>query len=108
MSCEYLCDSRLQSIVKRRLVAGRPYNQVTAPRVLPSAPEKPIVVREEVNRPQPRFDRNAGNGMSVVVGRIRKDPVMTLRYTCLGHNTIRGAAGAAILSAELMTAKGYV
>ena len=75
---------------------------------LPSAPEKPIVVREEVNRPQPRFDRNEGKGMSVVVGRIRKDPVMTLRYTCLGHNTIRGAAGAAILSAELMTTKGYV
>jgi aspartate-semialdehyde dehydrogenase len=75
---------------------------------LPSAPEKPIVVREEVNRPQPRYDRNEGKGMSVVVGRIRKDPVMTLRYTCLGHNTIRGAAGAAILSAELMIAKGYV
>ena len=75
---------------------------------LPSAPEKPIVVREEANRPQPRYDRNEGNGMSVVVGRMRKDPLMTLKYTCLGHNTIRGAAGAAILSAELMTAKGYV
>ncbi|MEM2936121.1 MAG: aspartate-semialdehyde dehydrogenase [Candidatus Bathyarchaeia archaeon] len=75
---------------------------------LPSAPEKPIVVRKEMNRPQPRYDRDAGNGMSVVVGRIRSDPVMTVKYLCLGHNTIRGAAGAGILSAELMAAKGYL
>jgi aspartate-semialdehyde dehydrogenase len=73
---------------------------------LPSAPENPIVVREEPNRPQPRYDRNEGKGMSVVVGRIRKDPIMTMKYLCLGHNTIRGAAGAGILSAELMVAKG--
>ena len=73
---------------------------------LPSAPENPIVVRNEQNRPQPRYDRNAGKGMSVVVGRIRKDPIMTMKYLCLGHNTIRGAAGAGILSAELMVAKG--
>ena len=73
---------------------------------LPSAPENPIVVRKEQNRPQPRFDRDEGKGMSVVVGRIRKDPIMTVKYMCLGHNTIRGAAGAGILSAELMVAKG--
>ncbi len=73
---------------------------------LPSAPENPIVVRKEPNRPQPRYDRNAGKGMSVVVGRIRKDPIMTAKYLCLGHNTIRGAAGAGILSAELMVKKG--
>jgi aspartate-semialdehyde dehydrogenase len=73
---------------------------------LPSAPANPIVVREEPNRPQPRYDRNEGKGMSVVVGRIRKDPIMTMKYLCLGHNTIRGAAGAGILSAELMVAKG--
>jgi aspartate-semialdehyde dehydrogenase len=73
---------------------------------LPSAPANPIVVREEPNRPQPRCDRNEGKGMSVVVGRIRKDPIMTMKYLCLGHNTIRGAAGAGILSAELMVAKG--
>jgi aspartate-semialdehyde dehydrogenase len=73
---------------------------------LPSAPENPIVVRKEPNRPQPRFDRDEGKGMSVVVGRIRKDPIMTVKYMCLGHNTIRGAAGAGILSAELMVAKG--
>ena len=51
---------------------------------LPSAPQNPIVVRKEPNRPQPRFDRDAGKGMSVVVGRIRKDPIMTLKYMCLG------------------------
>ena len=73
---------------------------------LPSAPETPIVVRKEPNRPQPRYDRDAGKGMSVVVGRIRKDPIMTMKYLCLGHNTIRGAAGAGILSAEYMVTKG--
>jgi aspartate-semialdehyde dehydrogenase len=73
---------------------------------LPSAPEQPIVVRHEKNRPQPRFDRDTGCGMSVVVGRIRKDPIMTFKYMCLGHNTVRGAAGQGILSAELYVAKG--
>jgi aspartate-semialdehyde dehydrogenase len=73
---------------------------------LPSAPENPIVMRKEANRPQPRFDRDAGHGMSVVVGRIRKDPIMSIKYMCLGHNTIRGGAGAGILSAELLVAKG--
>jgi len=75
---------------------------------LPSAPAAPIVVRKEQNRPQPRYDRDEGKGMSVVVGRIRKDPIMTVKYMCLGHNTIRGAAGAGILSAELFAAKGLV
>jgi aspartate-semialdehyde dehydrogenase len=73
---------------------------------LPSAPENPIVVRKEANRPQPRYDRDEGKGMSVSVGRLRKDPLMTLKYMCLGHNTIRGGAGAGVLSAELMVAKG--
>lgn len=73
---------------------------------LPSAPAQPIVVRHEKNRPQPRFDRDTGCGMSVVVGRIRKDPIMTFKYMCLGHNTVRGAAGAGVLSAELYVAKG--
>jgi len=73
---------------------------------LPSAPINPIIVRHEKNRPQPRFDRDAGCGMSVTVGRIRKDPIMTFKYMCLGHNTVRGAAGGGILSAELYVAKG--
>jgi len=75
---------------------------------LPSAPEHPIVVRREQNRPQPRYDRDEGKGMSVVVGRIRRDPIMSVKYMCLGHNTIRGAAGAGLLSAELAVAKGLV
>jgi len=75
---------------------------------LPSAPENPIIVREEPNRPQPRFDRDAGRGMSIVVGRVQHDPALTIKYICLAHNTIRGAAGAALLSAELATKKGYV
>lgn len=73
---------------------------------LPSAPANPIIVRHEKNRPQPRYDREAGCGMSVVVGRIRKDPIMTFKYICLGHNTVRGAAGGGILSAELYVANG--
>ena len=73
---------------------------------LPSAPKHPIIVRREKNRPQPRYDRDAENGMSVVVGRIRKDPIMTFKYMCLGHNTVRGAAGGGILSAELYVANG--
>jgi aspartate-semialdehyde dehydrogenase len=72
---------------------------------LPSAPKTPIIVKEEEDRPQPRFDLNISNGMSIVVGRVRKDPTLTVKYLCLGHNTIRGAAGAGILSGELMAAK---
>ncbi|MEM1659146.1 MAG: aspartate-semialdehyde dehydrogenase [Candidatus Jordarchaeales archaeon] len=74
---------------------------------LPSAPEQPIIVREEIDRPQPRLDRMAGSvpGMSVSVGRVRKgSEPNSLMFTVLSHNTIRGAAGAAILNAELMVA----
>jgi aspartate-semialdehyde dehydrogenase len=73
---------------------------------LHSAPARPIIVREEVDRPQPRLDRDAGNGMSVTVGRIFPDKVLDYRFVALGHNTIRGAAGAAILNAELLIAMG--
>jgi len=73
---------------------------------LPSAPAQPIIVRHEKNRPQPRFDRDAGCGQSVVVGRLRRDPIMSIKYMCLSHNTVRGAAGGGILSAELYVAKG--
>lgn len=69
---------------------------------LPTSPEKVIVVRHEPDRPQPRLDRDEGNGMSVVVGRIRKDTDNSVKYIVLGHNTVRGAAGASILNAELM------
>jgi aspartate-semialdehyde dehydrogenase len=75
---------------------------------LHSAPAKPVIVRDEVDRPQPRLDRDAGNGMSVTVGRIARDNVLDYRLLALGHNTIRGAAGAAILNAELLVALGYL
>ncbi len=75
---------------------------------LHSAPARPIIVRDEVDRPQPRLDRDAGNGMSVTVGRIAPDNVLDYRFVALGHNTIRGAAGAAILNAELLLARGYL
>ena len=75
---------------------------------LHSAPKHPVIVRDEKDRPQPRLDRNAGNGMSVTVGRILPDTVFDYRFVALGHNTIRGAAGAAILNAELLVAQGYL
>jgi aspartate-semialdehyde dehydrogenase len=73
-----------------------------------SAPAQPIIVRDERDRPQPKLDRDAGNGMSVTVGRLRPDTVFDFRFVALSHNTIRGAAGAAILNAELLIAKGVV
>jgi aspartate-semialdehyde dehydrogenase len=75
---------------------------------LPSAPQPPIVVTEEPNRPQPRLDAELGGGMTVTVGRVRECPVMHAKFVALGHNTIRGAAGAAILNAELMHAEGLL
>jgi aspartate-semialdehyde dehydrogenase len=75
---------------------------------LPSAPECPIDVIDDGFRPQPRLDADRGNGMTVSVGRIRECPVMGIKYVTLGHNTVRGAAGAAILNAELMEAEGLL
>ncbi len=76
---------------------------------LPSAPEKPVVVRREEDRPQPRLDRNTGRGMTVTVGRLRLDPVTGgVKMVILGHNTIRGAAGNGVLIAELMHRLGYL
>jgi aspartate-semialdehyde dehydrogenase len=73
---------------------------------LPSAPKYPIIVTEDHDRPQPRRDRNAGKGMSVVVGRLRPCELLDYKFTVLVHNTIRGAAGAAVLNAELMAVRG--
>jgi aspartate-semialdehyde dehydrogenase len=75
---------------------------------LPSAPERPIVYVEASDRPQPRFDVDTGAGMSAVVGRLRPCGVLHWKFTVLSHNTIRGAAGAALLNAELLKAKGYL
>jgi aspartate-semialdehyde dehydrogenase len=70
------------------------------------APEQPIIVRSEQDRPQPRLDRDAGGGMSVTIGRLRPDKVLDFRFVALSHNTIRGAAGGTILNAELLAATG--
>jgi aspartate-semialdehyde dehydrogenase len=75
---------------------------------LPSAPQQPIVYRSEADRPQPRKDRDAGNGMAVSVGRLRACPLFDVRFVGLHHNTVRGAAGGCILTAELLKAKGYL
>jgi aspartate-semialdehyde dehydrogenase len=75
---------------------------------LPSAPQQPIVYLTEPNRPQPALDVNRDGGMTVSVGRLRACPVLDYKFVALGHNTIRGAAGAAILNAELMHREGLL
>ena len=75
---------------------------------LPTAPERPILVRLEVDRPQPRRDRDAGGGMAITVGRVRPCPLQDLRMVSVSHNTLRGAASGSILNAELLVASGVV
>ena len=75
---------------------------------LPSAPEKPVVYLEANDRPQPRFDVDLGAGMTTAVGRLRPCSELGWKFTVLSHNTIRGAAGAAVLNAELLKSKGYL
>jgi aspartate-semialdehyde dehydrogenase len=74
----------------------------------PSAPEKPIVYDSSPDRPQPRFDLDRGNGMTVSVGRLRPCGLLDYKFTVLSHNTIRGAAGAALLNAEILKVQGYL
>ena len=75
---------------------------------LPSAPEHPVQYLTQIDRPQPRRDRNAGNGMTTSIGRLRECPVLGYKFAALSHNTIRGAAGCSILNAELLVSKGYL
>lgn len=75
---------------------------------LPSAPKPFLLYREEENRPQPALDVNRENGMGVTIGRLREDKILDWKFTCLSHNTVRGAAGGAILMAELLTKQGYI
>jgi len=75
---------------------------------LHSAPADPIVIRDEPDRPQPKHDRDAGNGMTITVGRLMPDAVLDYRFVVLSHNVIRGAAGAAILNAEMLIAMGHL
>jgi aspartate-semialdehyde dehydrogenase len=75
---------------------------------LPSAPEQPVVYVTPSDRPQPRLDGDRGNGMTTTVGRLRPCGVLDWKFTVLSHNTIRGAAGAALLNAELLKVQGYL
>jgi aspartate-semialdehyde dehydrogenase len=75
---------------------------------LPSASPRPIVYLDEVNRPQPILDVNRDGGMTVSIGRLRSCPLFDYKFVALGHNTIRGAAGAAILNAELLHEEGML
>src|SRR3982075_2799847 len=75
---------------------------------LPSAPERPVVYLESSDRPQPRLDVDLGAGMTTAVGRLRPCGVLDWKFTVLSHNTIRGAAGAPVLNAELLKAKGFL
>ena len=75
---------------------------------LPTAPASAVEYAIESNRPQPNLDVNRGDGMTVTVGRLRKCPVLGYKFVVLGHNTVRGAAGAAILNAELMKVDGLL
>jgi len=99
---------KTQATLEELLAAWRAYRSVPQERGLPSAPKHPIIVREERDRPQVKFDVNAEHGMATTVGRLRPCPVLQFKYTALSHNTIRGAAGAALLNAELMKSEGYL
>jgi aspartate-semialdehyde dehydrogenase len=75
---------------------------------LPTAVKNPVIVLDEENRPQPRRDVNAGNGMAAVVGRVRECPLLDVKLTLLSHNLLRGAAGAALLNAEILASRGLL
>ncbi|MGH9695955.1 MAG: Asd/ArgC dimerization domain-containing protein, partial [Bryobacteraceae bacterium] len=84
------------------------FRGVPQERKLPSAPCRPVVYMAEQDRPQPRRDAPRENGMSVFVGRLRECPALDYKFVACGHNTIRGAAGAAVLNAELMVSEGLI
>jgi aspartate-semialdehyde dehydrogenase len=77
-------------------------------RGLPTSPEFPILVTSEPDKPQPRRQVNTGRGMTIVVGRVRPDPVLDVKLVAMGHNVVRGAAGASVLNAELMVHRGLL
>ena len=84
------------------------YRGIPQQKSLPSAPRQPVHVMPDDNRPQPRKDALLEDGMAVSVGRIRECPILDYKMVILGHNTIRGAAGAAVLNAELLLDQGLL
>jgi len=90
------------------LAAWRGWHPIPQQKGLPSAPPCPVIYMEENDRPQPRRDVERENGMAVFTGRLRKCPVLDYKFVALGHNTVRGAAGVAVLNAELLHAEGLL
>jgi aspartate-semialdehyde dehydrogenase len=90
------------------LAAIEKFRGVPQERKLPSAPQRPVIYMTANDRPQPRRDVERENGMAVFIGRLRQCPVLHYKFIALGHNTIRGAAGAAVLNAELMYTEGML
>ena len=90
------------------IAAMRAFRGVPQDRKLPSAPDQPLIYMEQLDRPQPRRDAERGNGMLTFVGRLRPCPVLGYKFVALSHNTIRGAAGAAVLNGELLASEGLL
>lgn len=90
------------------IAAWRGYKSKVAALKLPSAPQEFIHYDERIDRPQPRLDIHRGNGMTTTIGRLRPCSVLDWKFTVLSHNTVRGAAGAAVLNAELLKVRGYL
>ena len=97
-----------KATAKEIIAAWNDYRSEPQELKLPSAPERPVIYLDAADRPQPRFDVDLGAGMTTAVGRLRPCGVLDWKFTVLSHNTIRGAAGAAVLNAELLKAKGYL
>jgi aspartate-semialdehyde dehydrogenase len=84
------------------------FTGVPQQRQLPSAPLRPVIYLDQANRPQPRKDAERDRGMAAFIGRLRACPALDYKFVALGHNTVRGAAGAAVLNAELMHSEGML
>jgi aspartate-semialdehyde dehydrogenase len=99
-------ESRASASDVERAIAD--WRGAEAARGLPSAPERPVVVSDQPDHPQPRRQVDTGRGMTVVVGRVRADPVLDVKLVAMGHNIVRGAAGASVLNAELLARCGML
>lgn len=104
MSIELAEKPSIESVLQ----AWADYDMPPEIRLLPSAPERPVQYLPQIDRPQPRRDRMAGNGMMTSIGRLRECPILGYKFATMAHNTIRGAAGCSILNAELLAVRGYI
>lgn len=107
VTCLAMAFARRPTVAEAREVLAA-WDGAPGVRSLPSAPARPLLLADAPDRPQPRRDVMAGDGMSVVVGRLREDPVLHLRLVALGHNVVVGAAGASVLNAEWLAMQGLL